>query len=116
MAITGCDKTDCRTDEICEQLLHLGPRIIALKMGPAGSYIYTRNGGVSIPPASICVTDTTGAGDVFDAGFVFGHLKGWDLEKTGRFANAAAAISTTGFGIKRYPSHGAVLDLAGLSI
>ncbi|WP_046468593.1 carbohydrate kinase family protein [Allosalinactinospora lopnorensis] len=37
--------------------------------------------------------DTTGAGDVFGAGFIVGTLAGWPLEQRLRFANLAAALS-----------------------
>jgi sugar/nucleoside kinase (ribokinase family) len=36
--------------------------------------------------------DTTGAGDVFHAGFIYGLLQNWEVEKILRFANAAAAL------------------------
>lgn len=39
--------------------------------------------------------DTTGAGDVFRAGFIYGHLQGWTTERVLRFANAAAGLSCT---------------------
>jgi sugar/nucleoside kinase (ribokinase family) len=38
------------------------------------------------------VLDTTGAGDVFHAGFIYGLLQHWDLEKILQFANAVAAL------------------------
>ena len=114
-AITGCDDCDEKED-VCEQLLLMGPEIIALKMGSKGSYICTEDERVSIPPTKLDVIDTTGAGDVFDASFIFGHSKGWDLKKIGRFSNTAAAISTTGFGTEKYPNLGEVLSLSNLSI
>lgn len=107
VAITGCDEKE----DVCEQLLLLGPGIIALKMGSKGSYICTEDERVSIPPIRLDVIDTTGAGDVFDASFIFGHSKNWDLKKIGGFSNAAAAISTTGFGTERYPNLREVLNL-----
>jgi sulfofructose kinase len=39
--------------------------------------------------------DTTGAGDVFRAGFIYGTLQGWSTELVLRFANAAAGLSCT---------------------
>jgi len=42
--------------------------------------------------------DTTGSGDVFRAGFIYGLLEGWNAEQTLRFANAAAAVSCTRIG------------------
>jgi sugar/nucleoside kinase (ribokinase family) len=38
--------------------------------------------------------DTIGAGDSFDAGFLFGYLQGWALEKSLRLACACGALST----------------------
>ena len=42
--------------------------------------------------------DTTGSGDVFRAGFIYGLLAGWPLDRTLRLANAAAALSCTRLG------------------
>jgi sugar/nucleoside kinase (ribokinase family) len=42
--------------------------------------------------------DGTGAGDAFAAGFLYGSLAGWPLEKTAAFANAAGALATTAVG------------------
>jgi len=103
-AITGARDNE----DICKKLLDLGPEIIALKLGKLGCCIATRDESYPIPPFKVETIDTTGAGDVFDAAFIFGYLKNWDLEKTGRFANAAAALSTTGYGTERYPSEGEV--------
>lgn len=41
------------------------------------------------------VVDTTGAGDIFHAGFIFGLLRGWPLERQLDFACAAAALNCT---------------------
>ncbi len=90
--------------EICEKLLSLGPEIVALKLGGKGSFIATRERRFSISPFKVEVVDTTGAGDVFDAAFVYGHSKGWSLEKIGKFANLAAALSTKEYGSNGYPT------------
>jgi len=36
--------------------------------------------------------DTTGAGDVFHAGFIYGLLENWEVAEILKFANAAAAL------------------------
>jgi sulfofructose kinase len=41
------------------------------------------------------VVDTTGAGDIFHAGFIYGLLQGWNLERQLDFACAAAALNCT---------------------
>jgi sugar/nucleoside kinase (ribokinase family) len=44
------------------------------------------------------VVDSTGAGDVFRAGILYGLWKKWDIERTARFASAAAALNCTALG------------------
>jgi sugar/nucleoside kinase (ribokinase family) len=39
------------------------------------------------------VVDSTGAGDIFRAGLIYGHLNGWEILTTARFASAAAALN-----------------------
>jgi sulfofructose kinase len=46
------------------------------------------------------VVDTTGAGDIFRAGFIYGLLEGWPLEQQLDFACAAAAINCTASGAR----------------
>ncbi|MDJ0918389.1 MAG: PfkB family carbohydrate kinase [Woeseiaceae bacterium] len=60
-----------------------------------------------VEPPTIDPVDTTGGGDAFRAGVVFGSLKGWDDQKTIRFSAALAALVCT-----RFPG---VLDAPGLS-
>jgi sulfofructose kinase len=46
------------------------------------------------------VVDTTGAGDIFHAGFIYGLLQGWELERQLDFACAAAALNCTAAGAR----------------
>ena len=48
---------------------------------------------VSAPAIPVQVLDPTGAGDVFDAGFIFGTLAGWPLAQRLKFANLCAGLS-----------------------
>jgi sugar/nucleoside kinase (ribokinase family) len=45
-----------------------------------------------VEPFPVRAVDTTGAGDVFKAAVIFGHLQGWDLVRAARFACAAASL------------------------
>jgi sugar/nucleoside kinase (ribokinase family) len=44
------------------------------------------------------VVDVTSAGDVFNAGFLYGYLAGWDMQRALELANACGAIATTRVG------------------
>ncbi len=89
-------------NEICDSLMELGPKLIALKGGSAGSFIATPKERVSLHAYSVKVVDSTGAGDAFNAGLVYAHSRGWSIKKTGLFANACGALSVTGFGTENY--------------
>jgi sulfofructose kinase len=53
---------------------------------------------IHVPGYVVAARDTTGAGDVFRAGFIHGLLHDWSLEHTLRFANATAALKCTQIG------------------
>lgn len=50
------------------------------------------------PAFPVTVRDTTGAGDVFRGGFIYGLLRGWSIPHILEFAAAAAAVSCTRLG------------------
>lgn len=65
--------------------------ICGIKLGSQGCVI-KHNGQIhKLPCFKVNVVDTSGAGDSFMAGFIYGHLQGWDVEKCATFANAVAA-------------------------
>jgi ribokinase len=73
-------------------------------MGSKGCFAAEKGKKVRLPAFKVKVVDTTGAGDVFNAGFAVSYLRGESLEYCAKFASAAAAISITGEGWSRYPS------------
>jgi len=84
--------------EVAEALLDLGIEVVALKMGPEGSYVARGDQAFQVPAYEVQVIDGTGAGDAYVAGFLRAHLEGWDLERAAKFANAVGALCTTGLG------------------
>ncbi len=63
-----------------------------MKLGERGAYVQRRGEpGITVPAYRVESVDATGAGDCFVAGFLTGLVKGWDLERTARFACATGA-------------------------
>jgi 2-dehydro-3-deoxygluconokinase len=80
------------------EFLDLGPKVVGLKMGSQGAIVATSEKKWHFEPLPVEVIDTTGAGDAFDGAFITAYLRDLSLEECGRFANAAAALTTTGWG------------------
>ena len=73
----------------------LAPQVktLAVKLGSQGA-IGKRDGLLSrVPAIPVRVVDTVGAGDSFDAGFIYAFLNHWDLERSLRLACACGALS-----------------------
>ncbi|MCW3475793.1 sugar kinase [Limobrevibacterium gyesilva] len=85
-------------DAIADFYLRLGPTIVALKMGAAGALLATPDGRVRIPPFPCTPIDGTGAGDTFCGSFLARLIAGDAPEPAARYAAAAAALKTQGYG------------------
>ena len=72
--------------------------VLCVTLGTAGSMALDGDRLVHVPAFTVQAVDTTGAGDVFRAGYVYGVLAGWDTREVLRYANAAAAVSCTRLG------------------
>ncbi|MCX6053365.1 MAG: carbohydrate kinase family protein [Chloroflexi bacterium] len=79
-------------------LLDHGVQVIGLKRGAAGCLLATKTARVHSPGFPVNVVDTTGAGDAFSAGMIFGYSQDWDLEATALLANAMGALASTRWG------------------
>jgi len=74
-------------------------RLVVVKCGASGAMALRDGQIVRSPAFQVDVKDTTGAGDSFNAGFIYAHVfQGLPLEEALRFANGCGALSTTGFG------------------
>lgn len=84
--------------DVAGVLMDKGVKVVALKMGDQGCYIKSADEELRIPIYKVDAVDACGAGDAFAAGFLAGLVNGWDLERTGRFANATGAFCVTALG------------------
>jgi ribokinase len=85
-------------------LMEIGSSILVCKKGSQGSHIFSRAGDFQVPVVQAEVRDNTGAGDVYNAGFLAGYFLGRPLVECGHFAAKVAAKSVTGYGRSRYPT------------
>ncbi len=83
--------------EVLEALAALGPRPIA-KCGARGAVAFSDGAVVRAAALPVAPVDTIGAGDSFDAGFVYGHLQGWPVSRSLAFAAACGSLSTRASG------------------
>ena len=72
--------------------------IVVIKRGAHGALARSGATVASCPAFPVDVVDVTSAGDVFNAGFLYGYLAGWDLQHALNFANACGALATTRVG------------------
>ena len=72
--------------------------VLCVTLGERGAMALEGDQLHSQPAFPVAVRDTTGAGDVFRGGFIYGLLRGWTVPRILEFAAAAAAVSCTRLG------------------
>lgn len=85
-------------EAICDFYLGLGVEIVALTLGKDGTMVANKHEKRHIPSRVVKAVDATGAGDTFDGAFLAELLKSGDPFAAAHYANAAAALSTQGYG------------------
>jgi len=85
-------------EQACLRLYKGEARAVVVTLGEKGSLGYDGKKIVQRPPVSVDVVDTLGAGDVYHAGYIYGLVKGWDLDRRMAFASVAAGLKCRGMG------------------
>jgi len=78
-------------EEGSKTLIKEGVSIVAVKLGERGCYVTDGKENHLVEPYPKELVDTTGAGDAFCAGFLYGLIKGKDLYQCGKLGNFVAA-------------------------
>jgi ribokinase len=87
-AITGKNTPE----EAAIELQQYGPEIIVIKCGSEGSYCRKENRTYFAAPHKVTVYDAVGAGDTFNAGFLFGLRRNWSMDACLAFGNTTASL------------------------
>ncbi len=93
VSLTGAENAE-------EAASRLGRKVeaVAVKLGEQGAIGVWQSKKARAASIPVKVVDTVGAGDSFDAGFIYGYLQGWPLEKSLRAAVICGARSTQAAG------------------
>jgi sugar/nucleoside kinase (ribokinase family) len=94
-----CNEPDLRTSLPLLQR-RFGCRLTAATLGIEGTLAWNGQRFYHAAAYRVPAVDTTGAGDIFHAGFIYGLLQDWPLERDLDFACAAAALNCTAHGAR----------------
>ena len=92
-SLAGVDNIDLAKDKLAGLV-----ETLAIKLGAAGALGAKNGKQVRVASIPVKVVDTVGAGDSFDAGFLFGYLNNWSLEKMLEMATICGSLSTQASG------------------
>jgi len=68
-------------------------RLVVIKLGADGAALRTKDKTIFVPSIPAKLVDTIGAGDSFDAGFLYGYLANWDLDRSLQLGVVCGALS-----------------------
>jgi len=86
------DLDEFTPEKALQKMKTFNAKAVTVTLGSKGSYTLSKEEVFHTPSFSVDVLDTTGAGDVFHGGYIYGLLHNWDLKKVARFASAFAAL------------------------
>jgi len=90
--------TSTRTVEEALDILAESSQTVVIKRGELGAIARSGAKVAACPSLPVRVVDVTSAGDVFNAGFLYAYLAGWDIQRALELANACGALATTRVG------------------
>src|SRR5688572_26361968 len=93
LSITQSDDIESAAKQLANK-----SKIVAIKLGADGAVLQTKDKRIYMPSIPVDIVDTIGAGDSFDAGFLYGYLNDWELEKSLQLAVVYGALSTQASG------------------
>jgi sugar/nucleoside kinase (ribokinase family) len=89
--------------DVAKKLMNEGVKTALITMAEEGCLAVQGEQIIRISAPAVRAVDGCGAGATFTAGFIYGYLHEWDLEKSIRFATAAASLKVTRAGLQMFP-------------
>ncbi|MDI6861816.1 MAG: ribokinase [Pseudothermotoga sp.] len=85
-------------EKAVKKLLNVGVEEVVVKLGKKGATLYTEKMSYHVDAHDVEVLDTTGAGDAFNAAYMFAKLQKLDVKDCLKLAIAASALAVTKIG------------------
>lgn len=90
--LTGEERIDAAAEALCA----LGPEQVVLRLGADGALALDKEGRIKRDEAiAVNPVEVVGAGDAFNAGYLAGQLRGWDIAQSLRLGNVLGGLATT---------------------
>ncbi len=83
-----------------DYMISMGVKIVGVKLGAKGCYVTDGQEKLTVAPFKVKAVDTTGAGDAFDAGFLYGLIREKSLYECGQLGNFVASRSVMVMGAR----------------
>jgi ribokinase len=83
-----------------DYLISMGVKVVAVKLGAKGCYVTDGQERLKVEPFKVKAIDTTGAGDAFDVGFLYGLISEKSLYECGQLGNFVASRSVMKLGAR----------------
>jgi ribokinase len=83
-----------------DYLISMGVKVVAVKLGSKGCYVTDGQEKLKVEPFKVKAIDTTGAGDAFDVGFLYGLISEKSLYECGQLGNFVASRSVMKLGAR----------------
>jgi sugar/nucleoside kinase (ribokinase family) len=99
LALTGASHVEAALAMLAELT-----DLVIIKLGPQGAIAQTHSEIIHVPALRIETLDTTGAGDIFNTGFIYGYLSDEPLERCLMYGNICGGLSTRGYGAHYAPT------------
>lgn len=99
----AAQKDDSDPLEVARKLIRTGVETAIITLASEGSLVVSGNEVMRVYAPQMVAVDGCGAGATYSAGFIYGHLQGWSLEESVRFATAAASLKVTRAGLEMFP-------------
>ncbi len=102
--------------DVARKLQGMGVKTALITLAGEGSLVLDGDSILQVRAPEVTAVDGCGAGATYSAGFIYGWLRGWQMEQSVRFATAAASLKVTRPGLQMFPVEEIMKTAASLEV